>query len=176
MHFFFEYPGPPAKVDEASQQKPAELFERFPVTERPSPEFVSRHPPFAEHRCRSCHVPEMGQAPRADFAGACRQCHQTYFQYHRFGHAPVVSGECRLCHVMHVSRERALLKTPQATLCTSCHPAHQDESALDSYHQGIMRVACTACHEAHFADSQSLLKPEEVRKRALEVLGTDAHR
>ena len=171
MHFFFEYPQQPAAVTEHPEGAPVRPKAELAPGEPPAPTFASKHPPFADRRCDGCHVPELGQAPRADLMTACRECHGTYFQYHRFGHAPAVSGDCRFCHTMHFSRQEALLRTPQATLCTSCHATHEDENAPATYHRGIARVVCTACHEGHFGDSQLLLKPEDVRMRAREVGG-----
>lgn len=172
MHFFFEYPQEPAVVAERPERAPARPSAKATPGEpgQPSPPtFASKHPPFAKRQCDSCHVSESGQAPRDDFMTACRECHETYFQYHRFGHAPAVSGDCRICHTMHFSSQEALLTAPQADLCTSCHSAHVDENAPSTYHRGIELVACTACHEGHYSDSQLLLKPEDVRRRAMQV-------
>ena len=157
MHFFFEYPEPQKPVD-AVDRRPIRQAETPALTVVPADRFASRHPPFVQRACASCHVRDQSQSPRADFQAACRECHQTYFTYHRFGHAPAASGDCRICHVMHVSKYAALLTESQAVLCTRCHEAHVDESALTSYHRDIVGLDCTACHEAHFGESQMLLK------------------
>jgi len=68
---------------------------------------------------------------------------------------------------MHVSREPALLKRPQAQLCTTCHAAQYGEQASQTYHAGIEGLGCTVCHNPHFADNPRLLKPEDERRRLL---------
>jgi predicted CXXCH cytochrome family protein len=171
MHFFFEYPADSDTIVTGQTDARGSLPSAPPGDEPPFPgesaaRFASRHPPFVERQCQECHVRGSGQAPRPDFMNACRQCHQPLFAYQRFGHAPAVSADCRVCHFMHVSSNEALLKAPQATLCVSCHRAQHDEDASDTYHNEIDGLRCTACHDPHSADSQLLLRPEEVRQRA----------
>ena len=177
MHFFFEYPAPaPAPavaVAPSASTRPRGTTGESEVPAGPTARWASKHPPFVKRQCDNCHTRQAGQAPKADFVAACKQCHEPFFAYHRFGHAPVVSGECRHCHVMHVSGQVGLLKAPQAALCTGCHPGQQDDGALDTYHKGIEAVRCTACHDPHFADNQLLLKPEETRENARKQTGQD---
>jgi len=162
MHFFFEYPEPMSTGEPAEQRPDVAPQARLPE-QAEEPTIASRHTPFVERQCGSCHEADAGQAPRAEFMVACRICHSPYFQYQRYAHAPVVSSDCQVCHVMHLSPHKALLKASQAILCTDCHAAHADESALTTYHRGIDRWDCTACHDAHFGDSPALLKPEQQR-------------
>lgn len=173
MHFFFEYP-PSVEPDRIPNVERSVVAEAASGPTKSAPRFASRHAPFTERACQSCHVSGAGQAPRSDFADACRECHAPYFAYRRFGHAPVVTQDCRYCHTMHTSRYPALLKAPQAEMCTSCHAAQQDEAALTSYHRGIDVVACTSCHDPHFADNPLLLKPEDVRRALNEARSTNA--
>ncbi len=171
MHFFFEYPADSDAIatdgaDGRGSLPSASSADEPPFPGEPGPRFASRHPPFVERRCQECHVRGSGQAPRPDFMNACRQCHEPLFAYRRFGHAPAVSADCLVCHFMHVSSNEALLKAPQSTLCVSCHLAQHDDEASDTYHNEIEGLRCTACHDPHSADSQLLLRPEEVRQRA----------
>jgi len=157
MHFFFEYPQP-ASAPEHADQPTDDTPDDRPLDRPQTVAVASRHAPFIQRQCQSCHAAEFGQATRDDFLSACRDCHPTYFEYRRFAHAPVASADCRYCHVMHVSQQAALIKAPQRILCTDCHDAQADDSALDTYHRGIDLRHCTDCHDAHFGESSALLK------------------
>ncbi len=166
MHFFFEYPEAqraekaPGATDEAAPTQP--------TGREPLPKVASRHAPFVVRECQSCHAAGKGQKPRSDFSRVCEDCHESYFEYRRFVHAPVASGDCQQCHLMHVSRHAALLTGAQSELCISCHEADAVEGAENTYHRGIDRMTCTACHDAHFGKTHLLLKPEELRPRTPE--------
>ena len=167
MHFFFEYPE--AEPEAGAPEGPAgELAPDKPFRHEPVAVVASRHEPFVSRQCQSCHAIGQGQLPRSDFMEVCRECHESYFEYRRFVHAPVAAGDCQYCHVMHVAEHPALLASAQAELCGDCHEVHSVEEAARTYHRGIDAVACTACHDAHFGQTHLLLKPEELRGQAPE--------
>lgn len=138
--------------------------EARPATAESPAAFASRHQPYVEGECQTCHGNDKSGALRPDFMTVCRDCHQPLFDYHRFGHSPTVVGACQYCHLMHESENDALLKSAQRELCISCHPMERNEPAMSDYHQGIEALACTACHDPHFADNYLLLKPGVVRR------------
>ncbi len=162
MHFFFEYPATEAigkPLESGKDITAGEVAMAGPNT----PFAVSRHRPFVEHRCQVCHNPDRQFAPRADMPSRCRNCHTRYFEEAPYRHAPALREDCTLCHTMHASRHSALLRFSQAVLCTSCHDAQFEDSALTTYHRGMDTVDCTACHNPHASTRRMLLKPEAER-------------
>ncbi len=149
-------PSPPTSV-------PAEAR---PATAESPAAFASRHQPYVEGECQTCHGNDKSGALRPDFMTVCRDCHEPLFAYHRFGHAPTVVGACRFCHAMHASQHEALLWAPQTELCLKCHPTQEDQGSSSGCQRLAEAKVCTACHDPHSAEKQLLLEPGEVRRPA----------
>jgi len=174
--FFFEVPDQKDATPDASAPRSATAKEV--AFGNHWPEYVvSRHPPFVERRCQVCHDTEAGNAPRSDQLTGCKSCHPERFEYRRFGHGPAASGACLQCHNMHTSYQRALLRAPQALLCTKCHAAQYDSAALETYHKDIESRDCTTCHDPHGTDVPGLLVPgyagQSVASRQAKTRGND---
>ncbi len=162
MHFFFEIPD--KTTDAGPAATPGSVAANDTAFGGKWPQHVvSRHPPFLERRCQVCHDPDNSNTPRVDQLTGCKACHPKLFEYRRYGHGPAVNGSCVLCHNMHLSLQDALLQSPQAQLCTSCHAAQDGSEALDTYHRDIESRDCTACHDPHGADNPGLLTPAAVK-------------
>ena len=80
----------------------------------------------------------------------CLGCHQGKHQnFERSAHGEG-NVSCIGCHDIHDSKEDALLKAPQATLCFACHTDVKPQFSMPFHHkvnEGL--VQCTDCHDPH---------------------------
>ena len=123
------------------------------------------HQPVANKMCNQCHLdPSSPNALKTRKEGfeLCRGCHNPMMnetQARNRVHWPVVDKRsCQNCHNPHASRENALLKEPQRSLCGGCHQdtiEHLDKSLVK--HKPAQDGSCTKCHRPHSSNLVSLL-------------------
>ncbi len=153
LSFFFDgVPDPNAPVETGLTTTDAE---GKTVPMRP---IISRHKPYAEGKCDSCHAGSSGaMEPTAVGSSQCGNCHKDVGAQYKYVHGPVASGECLWCHDAHEARYEHLMKDDIATVCGQCHdlnllnadvPAHAQPSAED----------CTTCHGGHGGPDVAMLK------------------
>ncbi len=152
MNWFFEIPeeGAPSRVagssDPTVPQPPRLVFAEA--------KYKSVHSPYRARLCSSCHDSSKRMAPKEDLLGACKTCHERYFDAQAVGHFPVSEGQCLTCHGLHRSEYASLLTQPLLDLCVECHD--EPEELSEEAHGGKGVEDCTACHDAHFGDSPLL--------------------
>lgn len=123
------------------------------------------HSPVANKMCSQCHPdptsPDALKTKKAGFE-LCRGCHNTMMN-ETMGknrvHWPLVDkSSCLNCHRPHASREDALLKGPQNSLCGSCHGdvIEKQEKSLVK-HKPVQEGMCTKCHLPHSSNNVFLL-------------------
>ncbi|GAB4301456.1 MAG: cytochrome c3 family protein [Desulfuromonadia bacterium] len=115
------------------------------------------HPPIAEGKCGSCHLPHTADFPnllKAEGAGLCRGCHRFTFSDPVL-HKPVAEGNCIACHDPHAAGSRHLLKGFSSDLCYGCHDRLRFEGV--SIHAPVEEGACHSCHNPHGSRYRKLL-------------------
>jgi DmsE family decaheme c-type cytochrome len=89
----------------------------------------------------------------------CLSCHAgAHPDFLRSPHAKA-NVSCISCHNIHGSKEDALLKAPQPTLCFQCHADTRAAFNMPFHHQvneGL--VKCSDCHDVHGTFGNSNLK------------------
>ena len=89
----------------------------------------------------------------------CLTCHAgAHPDFERSPHAKA-NVSCISCHSIHGSKEEALLKAPQPTLCFQCHADQKPQFNMPFHHQvneGL--VKCSDCHDVHGTFSNNNLK------------------
>lgn len=92
--------------------------------------------------------PAKATAPEVD--KLCLGCHQGKHQnFERSAHGEA-NISCIGCHDIHNSKEDALLKAPQVTLCFQCHTDVKPQFSMPFHHkvnEGL--VQCSDCHDPH---------------------------
>lgn len=125
---------------------------------------VSRHKPFVDKQCGSCHVVEEQNRVKDDIDATCRSCHQQIIDAAALPgsgvHQAVADGKCIHCHNPHQSPRRNLLRVTAERMCISCHAIEDLEKAN---HPGSMvRVDCLICHKGHHSERPHLLRTFEL--------------
>jgi len=124
--------------------------------------------------CESCHgagkahvesggdvtkifVPSKATAKEVD--AKCLTCHAAaHPNFERSPHAKAAVS-CVSCHSVHASKEEALLKAPQPTLCFQCHTDVKPAFDMPFHHkvnEGL--VQCSDCHDTHGTFGNNNLK------------------
>ncbi|MGH9563835.1 MAG: DmsE family decaheme c-type cytochrome [Terracidiphilus sp.] len=89
----------------------------------------------------------------------CLSCHAgAHPDFARSPHAKA-NVSCIGCHDIHGSKEEALLKAPQPTLCFQCHADHKAQFNMPFHHrvqEGL--VKCSDCHDPHGTFGNSNLR------------------
>lgn len=126
---------------------------------KPAVAVVSRHKPFVEGKCDSCHRSDSGMMIEfADAYKGCAKCHSTVaFKYPRM-HGPVATAACQWCHTPHESYEPALLKGPAIKVCTQCHDQQLLGPKPAQHTDGS--TSCITCHHGHGGPEAYFLKTE----------------
>jgi DmsE family decaheme c-type cytochrome len=90
------------------------------------------------------------KASAKDIDARCLSCHAgAHPDFMRNPHAKA-NVSCISCHSIHKSKEEALLKAPQPTLCFQCHNDTKPQFNMAFHHpveEGV--VKCTDCHDVH---------------------------
>ena len=93
---------------------------------------------------------DPAKASTKDVDTKCLSCHAgAHPNFDRSPHAKANVG-CTSCHSIHGSKEEALLKAPQPTLCFQCHADQKAQFGMPFHHpvnEGT--VKCTDCHDVH---------------------------
>jgi len=89
----------------------------------------------------------------------CLSCHAgAHPDFERSPHAKA-NVSCISCHSIHGSKEEALLKAPQPTLCFQCHGDVKPAFGMPFHHQvneGLIK--CSDCHDVHGSFENNNLK------------------
>ncbi len=80
----------------------------------------------------------------------CQSCHSVVHpDYMRSPHAKA-GVSCISCHNIHGSKDEALLKAPQPTLCFQCHNDVKPQFSMPFHHKvNEGAVTCSDCHDPH---------------------------
>jgi predicted CXXCH cytochrome family protein len=117
---------------------------------------ISRHPPYEEKKCDSCHDKTTQSGFVAPVKELCFVCHTGFFKG-SFVHGPVAAGDCLFCHEPHTARYPSLLKKGISETCAGCHREERIASAL---HNKVAdkKIVCAECHNPHYGNVQYFLK------------------
>jgi len=124
--------------------------------------------------CEGCHGPggahvegggditkifNPAKATPKEVDAKCLSCHAAaHPNFERSPHAKAAVS-CIGCHDIHGSKEEALLKAPQPTLCFQCHGETKSAFAMPFHHkvnEGL--VKCSDCHDPHGTFGNNNLK------------------
>ena len=124
--------------------------------------------------CEGCHGPggahvegggditkifNPAKATAKEVDAKCLTCHAAaHPNFDRSPHAKANVG-CTSCHDIHGSKEEALLKAPQPTLCFQCHNETKSAFAMPFHHkvnEGL--IQCSDCHDPHGTFGNNNLK------------------
>jgi predicted CXXCH cytochrome family protein len=161
LSFFFDgVPDPNAPAPGAAGQKSVGGVQLQSPTS-----VVSRHKPFVEQDCKSCHSGGGDLAVNALTNTPCMACHKETPTQHAVMHGPVASGACLWCHAPHEAALPRLLRARSPDLCVQCHerplltarvPQHADE-----------KEDCMSCHVGHGGPNRHLLRDDAARAAGL---------
>jgi DmsE family decaheme c-type cytochrome len=103
--------------------------------------------------------------PVAERNAACLTCHQKDARRALWGGSQHETADlaCSSCHKIHTNQDKALVKTLQPDLCTTCHKEQRTQMARPSHHpvpEGIM--TCSDCHNVHGSAGPKLVKRDSV--------------
>jgi DmsE family decaheme c-type cytochrome len=111
------------------------------------------HGPGSEHVAGGGDVTKIfdpAKASAKDVTAKCLTCHAgAHPDFLRSPHAKA-GLSCISCHSIHGSKEEALLKAPQPTLCFQCHGDVKPNFDMPFHHpvnEGV--VKCSDCHDVH---------------------------
>jgi DmsE family decaheme c-type cytochrome len=115
--------------------------------------------------CEGCHGPgkahvegagdvtkifNPAKASAKEIDDKCLSCHAgAHPNFDRSPHAKA-GVSCTSCHSVHASKQEALLKAPQPTLCYQCHADQKAQFNMPFHHrvnEGL--VTCSDCHDPH---------------------------
>jgi len=135
---------PPERLPAFAREEP----QAQPLPPRPAgPGRVVVHAPFADGRCRVCHVAPQGGGMLLSAADRlCAGCHADDVRRARPHPA---TRSCLGCHAPHVSMVEGRIAGREELLCLRCHAAQ--EGRLARAHQGypVEGARCTRCHDPH---------------------------
>lgn len=177
LSFFFDGVPPPPGLEEApaegaagptvAELEPAAGEAGPPPAATPPkpPPIRSRHAPYSDQSCSSCHSAQRSYQLLAAGAELCGKCHAPYFEFESsdWAHGPVAVGQCSVCHVGHESEYPALQTAPQPDLCFRCH----DAAAVMGrpYHAAAQTQRCSTCHDPHASGNALLLADSRTYRR-----------
>ena len=119
---------------------------------------VSRHKPYVDNNCESCHRSATGQM--MDFSEAwkrCTSCHKDATNKYARMHGPVARAACNFCHTGHESVEPKLLRAAPIKVCTQCHDQQLLGPKPSQHNDGV--TSCITCHSGHGGPEANFLKP-----------------
>ncbi len=122
-----------------------------------------QHKPFEEHKCMSCHLPEMASnndSVEINQRMICAGCHETVeneLSGSLYIHGPINAGDCTSCHNPHQSDVKYLLKESYNKLCDTCHKMDRLFSGAVK-HKPVKDGNCGLCHDPHASNYKSRLK------------------
>jgi len=120
---------------------------------------VSRHKPYLDNQCATCHRSPSGEIQEFDLAyGTCVKCHKTVTTGQALMHGPVAIGQCKWCHAPHQSTEPALLRDTPIKVCTQCHDDQLLGNTPPEHQDG--KTSCLQCHFGHGGAARNFLKPK----------------
>jgi predicted CXXCH cytochrome family protein len=116
----------------------------------------SRHPPYEEKKCDSCHDKTTPSGFVTPVKELCYVCHTGFFKG-PFVHGPAASGDCLFCHEPHTSSYPSLLKKDISETCASCHREKRIAAAM---HDKVAdrKIKCTECHNPHYGNAPYFLQ------------------
>lgn len=154
LSFFFD--GVPKPGEPGKEEKEPGTAAAKPTAHKPETwvKMVSRHPAFAQRKCRECHSIKSLTFLKGKKAAFCFTCHRQEKFTGEFIHGPVAVGACLACHLPHESKYKRLLNLDVPGLCISCHVLWENRD-LESHSKG---KTCTECHDPHAGDNRFLLK------------------
>ena len=118
---------------------------------------VSRHKPYLDGKCGSCHQNASGTIMEFDEAyKACVRCHTKIADEYPKMHGPVSRGACQWCHTGHDSPYPVLFRDDPIKVCTQCHDAQLLGPIPAQHTDG--RTSCLTCHFGHGGHSRNFLK------------------
>ena len=139
-------------VDVGHEASPA-VVAGAPVKDIPA--VVSRHKPFVEKDCKSCHSGAGEMAVNA-LNSSCVACHKETPTQHRVMHEPVANGQCLWCHAPHEATQTRLLRARSAELCIQCH---ERTLLTKNVAEHVSEKAdCMSCHVSHGGADRNLLR------------------
>lgn len=119
---------------------------------------VSRHKPFVENQCDSCHRSATGQmVDFTDTYKSCAKCHPKVANQYSHMHGPVARPACQFCHTGHESAYPHLLRADPVKVCTQCHDAQLLGNKPLEHNDG--HTNCLNCHGSHGGNEAYFLKP-----------------
>ena len=120
------------------------------------------HGPGSEHVSGGGDVTKIfnpAKASAKEVDEKCLSCHgNAHANFARSAHGEA-NISCISCHSIHTSKQEALLKAPQPTLCFQCHTEVKPEFSMPFHHkveEGLMQ--CSDCHDPHGTRNQHGLK------------------
>jgi predicted CXXCH cytochrome family protein len=113
------------------------------------------HPPFADRKCRECHIGGLSQSLKEKPPKLCFECHEDFLAKAKVKHAPVENGECVACHAPHESTNKFLLARVGKELCFECHDDFLAKAKVK--HQPAENGECLGCHSPHTSTNKFLL-------------------
>ncbi|MBA3016164.1 MAG: cytochrome C [Desulfobulbaceae bacterium] len=128
----------------------------FTGTDADKAQTGSKHRPWAEKNCISCHNFQADNKLKLPTNEICSLCHKNLIQGKNV-HGPVAVGACLACHDPHTSGNPSLLKKSLATICFKCH---KEKRLADDMHNKIVshNMLCVDCHNPHSGNLHYFLK------------------
>ena len=117
----------------------------------PYKKMASKHAPFENEACDSCHSQEHKKFVETP-EKLCYQCHDNYGK-NNFVHGPVSSASCTTCHNPHAAPNAKILLKPKGEICAECH----DIKPGTHNHKPVQDKNCTGCHSPHSSAFKGLL-------------------
>lgn len=120
------------------------------------PQAGSKHRPWAEKNCLSCHNFQADNKLKLPTNEICYLCHKNLIQGKNV-HGPVAVGACLACHDPHSTANPSLLKKSLSTICFKCHKEKRLASAM---HDKVVNrgMLCVDCHDPHSGNLHYFLK------------------
>lgn len=148
---FFDGVPDPDKVVAAAEKEEAK--EEGPKVVTSS--IVSRHKPYVENQCASCHR-VGGMIAEFDVAyKQCGKCHAKVTTAYPKMHGPVALSACEWCHAPHESSQKFLLKDTSVKVCGQCHDQNLLSATPVQHTDG---TDCLSCHGGHGGTERHFLK------------------